>query len=178
MYDKLDQLGFASLNLKLLCCMRTIYFRLVYCGLLAMTVLLLGCVNKRKGTFLNIDSHFSSQSFQERKLLKGTRLDLGTLLAPVHVFFHDSLLFVTANGRESNVYVFNSSDNYLHIGSIIQSGMGPDELLSVARMDFNHDGTFWSHDIVTAHMKRFELIVNRDTVYAIAQSSISLKGPY
>jgi hypothetical protein len=142
-----------------------------------MTVLLVCCVNERKDTFLNIDSHFTSQSFQERKLLKGTRLELGTLLAPVQVFFHDSLLFVASNGLESNVYVFNSNDNYLLRGSIIQNGMGPDELLSVARMDFNHDGTFWSHDIITAHIKKFELIMDKDTVYAIVRNRISLNGP-
>lgn len=124
-----------------------------------------------------MDGRFAANSFKNQVLLKGSKLELGTLLAPIQIFFHDTLLFVTTEGLHHNVHVYNQRQDYLYFGSIIPRGDGPDELLSVVRMDFNSDGTFWAHDIITGRLKKYELVLNSDSIYAVAKSSASLKWP-
>jgi len=139
--------------------------------------LLIKCSQETRSEFQDVHETFTLESFEERKILKGTRIDLGTLLAPIHIYFYDSLLFVATNGLDKNLSIYNSNADFSAVGSIVTNGMGPDDLLSVMRMDFDIDGTFWVHDAVTAKMKKFEIDFKGDSIYAVAQKDVSLKGP-
>jgi hypothetical protein len=143
-------------------------------SVLFVSSLIIGC---RKKGFNGVHEKFGRNSIQEHKMLQGTRLDVGTLLSPIQLFFHDSLLFVTTQGLSQNVLVFNQNNGYKQMGSIISTGSGPDELISVTRMDFNADHSFWAHDIVTGQLKRFRLRVQRDTIFTDTEFSIALKFP-
>jgi len=143
-------------------------------SVICVIFLINGC--KKKG-FDEVHEKFGRNSFQKHQVLQGTRLDLGTLLSPIQLFFHDSLLFVTTQGLSRNVFVFNQKKGYTSMGSIIPTGSGPDELLSVARMDFNADHSFWAHDIVAGQLKKFRLRVEKDTIYTDTEFSVTLKFP-
>jgi hypothetical protein len=147
-------------------------------SLIASAITLVGCKGEYKEHgFIEVDHKFTIESFKDHKVLQGSKLDLGTVLAPLRIFHHDSLLFVTAEGVDKIITIYNQHSNFLHIGNIVQRGMGPDELLSVVRMDFNPDGTFWAHDMVTGRLKKFKLEVISDAINAEVIRSISLKWP-
>lgn len=153
--------------------MKSFQFFLFVGSLFAATSTFISCDNG----FKNVDQKFTLKSFSHHQSLQGSKLNLGTLLAPIEIFFHDSLLFVTADGLDKNVSIFNRSQNFLPVGSIVPRGEGPDELLSVASMTFDADGTFWAHDIVGARMKKFQLVKNMDSIVAVAKGHVSLKWP-
>ncbi|HRF33891.1 MAG TPA: BF3164 family lipoprotein [Cyclobacteriaceae bacterium] len=135
------------------------------------------CLSGCDGGFTQVDQKFTRNSFIEQRTLSGTKLDLGTVLAPIQIFFYDSLLFISAEGLDKVVSVYNRNNNYKMIGGIISRGMGPDELTSVARMDFNPDKTFWAHDIVAGQLKKFELVITPDTSFVIANGHEQLRYP-
>ncbi|HRE68857.1 MAG TPA: BF3164 family lipoprotein [Cyclobacteriaceae bacterium] len=147
------------------------------CLIVILTAGLIKCTPEPQSKFQDVNAVFTIESFKEQKKLFGSKIDLGTVLSPVFIFFHDSLLFVTTIGLERNIFIYNSNDNFSSVGSIISRGFGPDELLSVVRMDFNSNGTFWTHDAVSAKLKRFETKRMNDSLYAIAHETVSLNGP-
>ncbi len=128
-------------------------------------------------SFVDVDKKFALNSFKDHRLLQGSKLDLGTLLAPIQIFFHDSLMFIATQGLQHNVTVYNQSKEYRQVGSIIPIGAGPDELQSVVRMDFNSDGTFWAHDMIIPQLKKFKLVIDRDTIYATVTGGVPLRWP-
>lgn len=135
--------------------------------------LLMNCSPDAKSGFADVHRTFTIKSFKDRKSLKSSKLELGTVLAPLFIFFHDSLLFVVADGLDKNVTVYNAAKNHSPLGSLLPRGTEPEEMLSVSRMDFNSDGTFWAHDLVAGRMKEFKLVMDKDTVYAISRKSVS-----
>lgn len=139
--------------------------------------LLMNCTPDKKSGFADVHRTFTVKSFKERKLLNSSKLELGTVLAPLFIFFHDSLLFVVSDGLDENISVYNAAKDYSPLGSFVQRGAGPEEMLSVSRMDFNPDGTFWAQDIVRGQLKKLELVLRTDTVYSITRESISLRWP-
>jgi hypothetical protein len=139
----------------------------------AMLLILLFAGCRKKG-FIGVDEKFARNSIQEHRMLQGTKLDLGMLLSPIQLFFHDSLLFVTTTGLPLNVLVFDQKHNYKSLGSILPTGMGPDELLSVARMDFNADHSFWAHDVITGKLKKYQLQLQKDTIYTDTEFTVNL----
>ncbi len=147
-------------------------------SLIVVIISWIGCNGEFKDYgFTEVDHKFNLRSFKDHKVLQGSKLDLGTVLAPLRIFHHDSLLFVTAEGVDKIISIYNQHKNFIIIGNIVQRGMGPDELLSVVRMDFNPDGTFWAHDIITGRLKKFQLEINNDTINTIVKNSVSLKWP-
>lgn len=142
-------------------------------ALVLATVFFAGC---NRG-FNEVDKKFTLHSFKNRRLLHGSKLELGTLLAPIHIYFNDSLLFIATQGLKYNVSVYNQNKGYTSVGNIIPDGDGPEELRSVVRMDFNSDGTFWAHDMTTAQLKKFKLVTNNDTIYTEVIGGLSLKWP-
>jgi len=119
---------------------------------------LASCTTDTKSGFADVDRTFTINSFKDQKLLKSSKLELGTVLAPLFIFFHDSLLFVVADGLDNNITVYNTTKDYSLLGSFVPRGEGPEEMLSLSRMDFNSDGTFWAHDIVRGQLKKLELL--------------------
>ncbi len=121
-----------------------------------------------------VDETFSIDSFRNNSSLKGEKLDLGLVLSPVKLFFRDSLLFISSVGTDLNVSVFNSHDNYTKIGGIIPSGVGPNEMTSVIKIQFMNDSVFWAHDIQTFQLKNYTLHVGLDSIYAEHNELIAL----
>ncbi len=89
--------------------------------------------------------------------LKGKKIDLGLLLAPLKIFCYDSLLFVYHDLPDTLVSVYNLKD-FTMIGKIFSRGEGPEELLSVSRIDFDDKGIMVIHDILGGVVKRFKII--------------------
>lgn len=144
---------------------------------ITLSILTSGCQPDTNAKINGVNETFSLESFRDKATLKSSQLDLGTILSPVNIFFYDSLLFISSTGLDMNIEVYNVNNGYKKIGSIIPYGQGPDEMLSVARMDFNEDGSFWAHDVVSSQMKRYELTMNEDTLYALMKDFINPEGP-
>ncbi len=142
-------------------------------GFVVATVFFTGC---KKG-FADVDQKFTLDSFSDGRSLHGTKLDLGTVLAPIEIFFHDSLLFVTNYGPEKNISIYNQKNNHVYVGSIVPRGQGPDELQALYGMNFNPDGTFWTNDPMAGQVKRLEIHIGGDSVYARARSIVTLRWP-
>jgi hypothetical protein len=136
---------------------------------------LLGCDRGLK--FEKIDHTFKLKDFQEVKSLKAEKLDLGLLLSPVQIFFHDSLLFVSAANQSFNVKVFDTKRDNEFKGEIFKNGMGPSETLSVFNLIFLEDGTVWVHDVVSTFMKRFLFEIKSDAVVIEEIESIAFMNP-
>jgi hypothetical protein len=73
--------------------------------------------------------------------------------------------------------VFNSKDNFKKLGEIIFYGSGPDEMLSVADIDFVGPNEFWAHDIVSSNMKKFDLNVFIDSITATMTDFVTFGAP-
>jgi hypothetical protein len=104
-----------------------------------------------------VTSTYTHHSFKESKKLQGKLLDLGTVLAPLVLFHHDSLLFISSVGLPWNVKVFDMKNQNSEVGEILSRGMGPEEVLSALSISFSKDGSFWVHDPSGSQMKQAEL---------------------
>lgn len=141
--------------------------------LIIIILVFTNCTNSSKNKIYDTHSKFELNDFQIKEKLKGNKLELGTVLAPLSLFVNDSLLFVTSVGLETNVAIYNRNNNYKKIGDIIGNGQGPNEMLSMFKMIFDSQGSFWAYDVVSTQLKEFDLILNKDTVYANMKTSIN-----
>ncbi len=138
-------------------------------------VFLIGCDSGLK--YKNIDHTFTLNAISEVKALKADKLDLGLLLSPIQIFFHDSLLFVSAANQSYNVKVFDTNKDNEPIGEIFENGMGPSETLSVFNLIFLEDGTVWVHDVVSTFMKRFLFDIKNDAIIIEEIESMAFMNP-
>ncbi len=139
-------------------------------------IIISSCQSHEKGRLDDVSQIFDYESMNNGGILKGVELDLGIILAPFRIFFKDSLLFISAIGLDDNLVVYNSRDSFKKIGGIIDYGQGPDEMLSVANMQFNDDSTFWAFDAVTFGMKKFRLVFINDSIHTSTVESIRIQG--
>ena len=137
--------------------------------------LIFGC--EPRSTFNNVDLTFTLNNIPEIESLKGEKLDLGLLLSPVQIFFHDSLLFVSAANQSFNVKVFDTKKDNEFKGEIFKNGMGPSETLSVFNLIFLEDGTVWVHDVVSTFMKRFLFDIKSDAIVIEEIESMAFMNP-
>lgn len=49
--------------------------------------------------------------------------------------------------------------------------------MSVLRMDFNEDGSFWVHDAITGRIKRITLINSNDSLMTTVSEETALRAP-
>jgi len=136
-----------------------------------------GCEPEANSDFKNVNHTFTVEDIGDRKFLKGSKVDLGLVLAPIHIFFNDSLLFIASNGLKQNISVYNVRAGFSNVGRILPTGMGPEELMSVLRMDFNEDGSFWVHDAITGRIKRITLINSNDSLMTTVSEETALRAP-
>jgi hypothetical protein len=144
---------------------------------LIFLILFTYCKSPQTSEINGVKEILNRKDFVEKVDLKGRKEALGLVLSPVEIFFHDSLLFISKAGQAMNVDVFNCKSDCFKIGSIVPFGAGPEEMLSVARIEFSDDSTFWAHDVVTAQMKKFKLIIEKDSIFAQNISQIHFGGP-
>ena len=90
-----------------------------------VAIIFCGCTSEEKIGVDNVDNYFEISSFQSLEKLSGEKLELGIVLAPVDLFFNDTLLFISSVGLSNNVGVYNSKDNFDKIGNIVSFGQGP-----------------------------------------------------
>lgn len=148
-------------------------------SLFLLFAVLTGCDNdSADGNFMDgVKESFTLEDLGQAIPLKSKKLDLGIVLGPVNLFTHDSLLFISSTGRDVNLGVYNKNQEYKQLNDIIIAGQGPDEMLSVYRMFFEKDGSFWAHDIVAMNMKKFDLTLNQDTAYATMKEMVTFEVP-
>lgn len=143
-------------------------------------IITVGLISCKKKQLDDIDKTFSISEIKIEQLL-GIPMDIDSFLwTPTDIFFNDSLLFVSnSGGLDLNVDVYSFIGRKgKKIGSIIPTGAGPNEMLSVAGMIFQEKHSFWAFDVVSAQFKNFQLIRKKDTVYAEStNSTIYFKVP-
>lgn len=142
-------------------------------GSLVLALVCFSCSDR----FENVDRYFTTADFTQRSTLHGSRLELGTLLAPANIFVHDSLFFVAGIALRNNVSVFKRGKTYTKVGEIIPTGQGPDEMQSVVKMSFDKGEIFWARDLVSGSLKQFALYVRDDSVFTERLRSIFLPMP-
>lgn len=137
----------------------------------------INCSTKNENKITDLSNSFDISSFSNKLSLSGKKLDLGLVLSPVSIFYRDSLLFISSMNQSSNMPVFNSKENFKKLGEIIINGAGPDEMLSVATIDFVGPKEFWAHDVVSSNMKKFNLNIFKDSISVTMTEFVSFGGP-
>lgn len=133
--------------------------------------------NNTESPISELSKTIEKENFDSIDKLKGKKMDLGLLLSPVELFFHDSLLFVSQINQDFNLSVFTPS-NSKKVGEIVPNGMGPNELLSVADILFLPDNSIWLHDIVTSSLKNIEIeLLKTDSISIQTNNFITPKLP-
>lgn len=153
------------------------FFNVFMIRLLSLVFVLFvwSCNKSQKFSFPH-SKQFSVKDFKKKDYLHGEVLDLGLLVSPISIFCNDSNLFVYQAGQDTLLTVYSTRENYKKMGRAISQGMGPGEMMTVNRMDFNSDGSIWVHDVMGGQLKKFQLLSNDGKLNVKVLDHIKIPG--
>lgn len=131
---------------------------------LGLLFFILACNKNETSTYSELDTHFYRDKINIIKQLRGEKVNLGMVLAPVQLFFYDSLLFISSVGLDYNLSVYDSKNNHEKIANLFSNGAAPEELFSSYSMYFEDDSTLWVYDIVLSQAKKFNIKSYNDSL--------------